>query len=107
MKHKVLFGPAGSPINYKGAAYKAPKYISEEEIEKRRYTKTNQNAKPVVQLTLKDEYVATYSSGRQAEIQSGVAKSSAINACCNHKPKAKTAGGYKWMFKTEYDTLNK
>ena len=81
--------------------------ISEEEIEKRRYTKTNQNAKPVVQLTLKDEYVATYSSGRQAEIQSGVAKSSAINACCNHKPKAKTAGGYKWMFKTEYDTLNK
>ena len=81
--------------------------ISEEEIEKRRYTKTNQNAKPVVQLTLEGEYVATYPSGRQAEIQSGVAKSSAINACCNHKPKAKTAGGYRWMFKTEYDTLNK
>ena len=30
MKYNVLFGPAGSPINYKGAAYKAPKYISEE-----------------------------------------------------------------------------
>lgn len=81
--------------------------ISEEEIEKRRYTKTNQNAKPVVQLTLEGKYVATYPSGRQAEIQSGVAKSTAINACCNHKPKHKTAGGYKWMFKTEYDTLNK
>ena len=27
MKHKVFFGPAGSPVKYKGAAYKAPKYI--------------------------------------------------------------------------------
>lgn len=81
--------------------------ITDEAIEKRRYTKTNQNAKPVVQLTLNGEYVATYPSGRQAEIQSGVAKSTAINACCNHKPKAKTAGGYKWIFKTEYDALNK
>lgn len=81
--------------------------ITNEEIEKRRFTKTNQNAKPVVQLTLDNKYVATYPSGRQAEIQSGVAKSTAINACCNHKPKHKTAGGYKWMFKTEYDTLNK
>lgn len=81
--------------------------ITDEAIEKRRYTKTNQNAKPVVQLTLNGEYIATYPSGRQAEIQSGVAKSTAINACCNHKPRYKTAGGYKWMFKTEYDILNK
>lgn len=81
--------------------------VTDEELHKRRYSKTNQNAKPVVQLTLDNEYVATYSSGLQAEKQSGVAKSSAINACCNHKPKFKTAGGYKWMFKTEYDALNK
>ena len=81
--------------------------ITEEEIKNRARKHVNQNAKPVVQLTLDGEYVATYPSGRQAEIQSGVAKSQAINACCNHKPKAKTAGGYKWMFKTEYDALNK
>lgn len=81
--------------------------ITDEELENRRYANTNRNAKPVVQLTLDGEYIATYPSGRQAEIQSGVAKSSAINACCNHKPKYETAGGYKWMFKTEYDTLNK
>ena len=37
MKHKVLFGPAGSPINYKGAAYKAPKYISEENLDSYEY----------------------------------------------------------------------
>lgn len=81
--------------------------ITDDDIEKRRFKKTNQNAKPVVQLTLDGEYVAIYPSGRQAEIQSGIAKSTAINACCNHKPKFKTAGGYKWMFKAEYDALNK
>ena len=37
MKHDVLFGPAGSPINYKGAAYKAPKYISEEGLNSYEY----------------------------------------------------------------------
>ena len=81
--------------------------ITDEEFNIRKNNNVNKNAKPVVQLTIDGEYVATYPSGRQAEIQSGVAKASAINACCNHKPKAKTAGGYKWMFKTEYDTLNK
>ena len=37
MKNKVLFGPAGSPVNYKGAAYKAPKFISEEELNSYEY----------------------------------------------------------------------
>ena len=37
MKNKVLFGPAGSPIDYKGAAYKAPKYISEEGLNSYEY----------------------------------------------------------------------
>ena len=37
MKHNVLFGPAGSPVNYKGAAYKAPKYISEEGLDSYEY----------------------------------------------------------------------
>lgn len=79
--------------------------IKNEIINARKNTKVNRNAKPVVQLTLDDQYVATYPSGRQAEIQSGIAKSTAINACCHHKPKFKTAGGYKWMFETEYKEL--
>ena len=37
MKHKVLFGPAGSPIDYKGAAYKAPKYIHDEGLDSYEY----------------------------------------------------------------------
>ena len=37
MKHDVLFGPAGSPVNYKGPAYKAPKYISREGLDSYEY----------------------------------------------------------------------
>ena len=37
MKNRVLFGPAGSPVDYKGAAYKAPKYINEEGLESYEY----------------------------------------------------------------------
>ena len=37
MKQKVLFGPAGSPINYKGVGYKAPKYISREGLNSYEY----------------------------------------------------------------------
>ena len=37
MKHNVLFGPAGSPVNYKGAAYKAPKYIQDEGLNSYEY----------------------------------------------------------------------
>ena len=32
-----MFGPAGSPVNYKGAAYKAPKYIKEEGLDSYEY----------------------------------------------------------------------
>ena len=37
MKQKILFGPAGSPIDYKGAAYKAPEYISHEGLNSYEY----------------------------------------------------------------------
>ena len=32
-----MFGHAGSPVNYKGAAYKAPKYIKEEGLDSYEY----------------------------------------------------------------------
>lgn len=37
MKDNVLFGPAGSPINYKGKAYEAPKYIQKEGLDSYEY----------------------------------------------------------------------
>lgn len=80
--------------------------ITDEEMNTRKNSKVNQNARPVVQLTLNNEYIATYPSGKQAEIQTGVAKASAINGCCHHKPRFKSAGGYKWVFETEYNSIS-
>lgn len=37
MNNKVIFGPAGSPVNYKGVAYKAPKYIKKEGLDSYEY----------------------------------------------------------------------
>ena len=37
MKDNVLFGPAGSPINYKGKTYEAPKYIQKEGLDSYEY----------------------------------------------------------------------
>lgn len=40
MKHNVTFGPAGKPVKYSGAAYKAPKYIKEEGLDSFEYQST-------------------------------------------------------------------
>lgn len=37
MKHNVLFGPAGKPINFKGSSYKSPKYIKNEGLDSFEY----------------------------------------------------------------------
>ena len=75
--------------------------ITDEQIDQRRRETCNQNAKPVVQLTQDDLYIATYPSAFQA----GKAlnkPSTSISACCNHKPKYRTAYGFKWQFLEEY-----
>lgn len=59
-------------------------------------------SKPIIQLTLNDEFIKEFSSMHEAEKQTGI-KHSGISMCCNNK--LKTAGGYKWMFKTDYKQL--
>lgn len=54
----------------------------------------------VVQLTLLNEYIQTYESSRSAEKQTG-AYHSEILLCC--KGKQKTAGGFRWMYKEDYE----
>lgn len=55
-------------------------------------------SKPVIQY-LNDELIAEYSSAVEAERQTGI-DNAHISACCNNKPKHKTAGGYIWKFKS-------
>ena len=75
--------------------------ITEEDINNRKRQVCNQNAKSVVQLSLNNEYINTFSSCKKAGESLGK-PSSSINGCCNHKPKYKTAYGYKWIFEEEY-----
>ena len=64
----------------------------------------NNNMKAIVQLDLNQNYIDEFESAREAERQTGVLHQN-INACC--KNKKRTAGKYKWMYKTDYEeTLN-
>ena len=60
----------------------------------------------VIQLSMKNNYIAEYVSADEAEQITGV-NASSIRNCCKHKPHCKTAGGFKWMFKDEYEQLKK
>ena len=56
------------------------------------YAKSQQCNK-VDMFTKEGEYIKTYESGRQAELDNNIARGS-ISGVCNHK--WKTAGGYRW-----------
>ena len=58
----------------------------------------------VVQLTTDREYISKYPSiseaSRQTEIQV-----SHISACCKHKKGHHTAGGFRWLYLTEWEEI--
>lgn len=56
----------------------------------------------VVQLTIYNEYIAEYKSAREAERITGICNASILSCC---KGKQKTSGGYKWMYKEDWDKL--
>ena len=53
--------------------------------------------KPVIQLSLNNEYINTFDSAIDVNFINSVTN---ICRCCNGKQK--TSGGYKWMFKKDY-----
>lgn len=61
---------------------------------------------PVVQLTKNGLYIETYSSSAEASRKTGINEST-INSCCNKDGKAKSAGGFMWMRKADYDNCAK
>lgn len=54
--------------------------------------------KPVLQFTKDGEFIAEYESVRESERQTGIKRHSII-CCC--KGELKTAGNYKWKYKTD------
>lgn len=56
-------------------------------------------SKPIVQLTLEGKYVKEWPCSMQATKELG----GHISSCC--RGERKSAAGYKWMFKTDYEQL--
>jgi len=71
---------------------------SQEDVEKRRISMMGKNATCVEQLDLADNYMRTFSSIIEAEKLLGICN---ISACC--RGKRKSAGGYKWRYKSSED----
>lgn len=75
------------------------RYLNDEELYKRSCEKCRSNgmkaARAVVQLTLDDEYVASFESAHEAERATNIGNGN-ISRCC--RGSSKTAGGYKWRY---------
>ena len=59
--------------------------------------------RPVIQLTTQGEYVQEFPSIVEASQITGIGKST-IDAVARHEGYHKTAGGYNWIYKDEYDS---
>lgn len=57
----------------------------------------------VVQLTIDDDYIAQYNTASEASRIIGVCLQNIISCC--RKMRCKSAGGFKWMYKEDYDKL--
>lgn len=55
------------------------------------------NSKKVEQYDIYGNLIATWKSAREAERALGICRTT-IMRCCNHLPKYKTAGGYRWEY---------
>lgn len=66
----------------------------------KKYIYTNNNRKPVVQLTLDREFVAEYESADKAHSETGVFSQN-IGRSCKSQGKY-TAKGFRWMYKEDY-----
>lgn len=74
------------------------KYDSKKEMARNGKHAGKLNSKPVLQFTLKGEFIKTYPSTHEAERQTGISNSHISNCC---KGKRKTAGGYCWRYVEE------
>lgn len=97
-KHpEIIFGREG----FKTACMKArERFVNNNPSEYRNYYGSNNpNAKKVVQISKSGQYIATYSTVKEASETTG-ASIGHIGSCCTGK--RKTTGGYKWMYYNDY-----
>lgn len=61
------------------------------------------NCKPVIQLSLTNEFIKEYRNAIDAEKETGIFATQIYNVCV-HKPHYNTAGGYNWKYVYDYTT---
>lgn len=62
------------------------------------------NIRKVVQFSLSGEYISTYSSIALAAEKLSIKTHNHITSCC--RGKRNSCGGFKWMYKEDYDKIN-
>lgn len=80
--------------------------MSEDHREKDRLThlgKISPKRRPVVQLTLDGKYIKEFSHLMAAAIELGFKSDESIRKAC--KESWRTSGGFKWMFKDDYEKM--
>lgn len=62
------------------------------------------NAKCVIQLSLEGEFIKEWNCINDAARELGISTSGIVN-CCKHNRNRNSAGGFKWIYKEEYLTI--
>lgn len=83
---------------------KHPMYGKQHTEESKKKNQESQSKKAIVQLDKSGQFIAEYISINEAARCTGIQHIN-ISHCCHHKPHYNTAGGYKWMFKEDWDNL--
>ena len=81
--------------------------MSEEHKEKDRLTHLGKiyptRRKPIIQLTLNFEYIKEFSRCEEAAKELGFKSDESIRKAC--KETCRTSGGFKWMYKEDYEKM--
>lgn len=80
-------------------------FKSDYELMSSNFNKFKRNIYGVVQLDLDGNFIKEFSTSMEAEKETGILCGS-ITAICRNSPGHRTAGGYRWVFKTDYESGN-
>lgn len=78
-----------------------PMYGKSHNEETKKKLREASNTKSIIQFSLTKDVIKIFDSTRGAERETGVAHQHIIK-CCKSEPFKKTAGGYYWMYESEY-----
>lgn len=70
------------------------------------FNKIERNIYGVIQLDLNGNFIKEFSTSIEAEKETSISNGS-ITAVCRNSPGHQTAGGYRWVFKTDYESIRR